>query len=41
MSEQISAVRDYLLGLQDRICSGLAAEDGQENVEGRALGGHL
>lgn len=28
MSEQINAVRDYLLDLQDRICAGLAAEDG-------------
>ncbi len=28
MSEQIAAVRQYLLELQDRICEGLAAEDG-------------
>ncbi len=28
MSEQIAAVRQYLLDLQDRICEGLAAEDG-------------
>lgn len=28
MSEQIEAVRQYLLGLQDRICAGLADEDG-------------
>jgi coproporphyrinogen III oxidase len=29
MSEQIAAVRQYLLDLQDRICEGLAAEDGE------------
>ena len=28
MSDQTATVKDYLLGLQDRICSELAAEDG-------------
>ena len=28
MSEQVAAVRQYLLDLQDRICAGLSAEDG-------------